>query len=814
MIEAATSRPSSVRRRALKARWGRLVVEERNVSTGTRASLSAPRRISVEPGSRMTDRGFALPAGVRCLPSTAARSLTGLDLPGPGPPARIGAAGTVAAGDPDGRRGPRPVVAGCEAGPAGRPIPGQRTVPTVEDPGRFINRELSWLDFAARLLDLVADDRLPLLERVKFLCIFSEGLDEFFQVRVAGLEDQVAAGLRTRSPDGMGPSEQLTAITERATELVARHSGYFLDRIGPALTAAGVVLSDWHTLDEQDRAHLGEVFERGIFPVLTPLAVGQGHPFPYISNLSLNLVVLVANPFTGEERMARVKVPSLLPRLVPLPDGRRFVLVEQVVAAHLEHLFPSMRIVEHQVFRVTRNADLSVDEDEADDLPAALELELHRRRFGQAVRLEVSAGISTDLLEMLVAEVDVPEESVYLFDVPLDLSGLRGLSELDRPDLSAEPWTPVTPTSFSGGADLFGVLARHDVLVHHPYESFSGSVEAFVAAAAEDPGGPGHQADPLPDRGGQPGGGVAHPRLPGRQAGHRGGGAAGPVRRAGQHRLGPGPGGGRRPGHLRTGDPQDPRQDLPGGPRRGRRGPSVLPSRDRQLQRPHRPGLRGPGPVHVGPGHRGRRRRAVQPAVRVGGASDVPVPDGVPAVDEVGAARRHRHRAPGRCRRPDRPQDQRPDRPGADRRPLPGLPGRGVRGPGGPGAVLSAPGCARAVGRHPGPLHRGAVPRALPGVLLRGPGRPAGPGGGGLGRPDGAEPRPPGGGGGAHPPARPAASGGRNPRLGPPRPGQLVAARARRRLGSGGPRSPAPRPGRQPAGSVPNAGPRMAAVSP
>jgi len=421
----------------------------------------------------MTDRGFALPAGVHA------------HRPVPGP------AGDPRTRGPDRRRGPLwPVPDGAEGttGVALDRAAAPWAKDWLEDPGRFLNRELSWLDFAARLLDLVADDRLPLLERVKFLCIFSAGLDDFFQVRVAGLEDQVAAGLRTRSPDGMGPSEQLTAITERATALVARHSGYFLDRIGPALTAAGVVLSDWHTLGVQDRAHLGEVFERGIFPVLTPLAVGQGHPFPYISNLSLNLVVLVASPFTGEERMARVEVPSLLPRLVPLPDGRRFVLVEEVVAAHLEHLFPSMRVVEHQVFRLTRNADLSLDEDGSDDLPAALELELRRRRFGQAVRLEVSAGISTGLLERLVAEVDVPEGSVYLFDAPLDLSGLQGLSELDRPDLSAEPWTPVTPTSFSGGADPFGTLARHDVLVHHPYESFSGSVEAFVAAAAEDPG--------------------------------------------------------------------------------------------------------------------------------------------------------------------------------------------------------------------------------------------------------------------------------------------------------------------------------------
>jgi polyphosphate kinase len=422
----------------------------------------------------MTDRSIARPAGVH------------VHRPAAAPPGDLRTRG------PDRRRGPLwPVAEGADATGAseitvhGSRVPGG--LPWLEDPGRFINRELSWLEFAARLLDLVADDRLPVLERVKFLGIFAQGLDEFFQVRVAGLENQVAAGLGARSPDGMSPREQLFAITERATELVARHSRYFLDRVGPALTAAGVVLSDWHTLDERDRAHLGDVFARGIFPVLTPLAVGQGHPFPYISNLSLNLVVLVANPFTGEERMARVKVPSLLPRLVPLPDGRRFVLIEQLVAAHLEHLFPSMRIVEHQVFRVTRNADLSVDEDEADDPLAALELELHRRRFGHAVRLEVSASISTDLLEMLVAEVDVPEESVYLFDVPLDLSGLQRLTELDRPDLSAEPWTPVTPTAFSGGADLFGVLDHHDVLVHHPYESFSGSVEAFVAAAAEDP---------------------------------------------------------------------------------------------------------------------------------------------------------------------------------------------------------------------------------------------------------------------------------------------------------------------------------------
>ena len=354
--------------------------------------------------------------------------------------------------------------------------------------GRFLNRELSWLEFGARMLQLVTDDRTPLLERVKFLAIFSEGLDEFFQVRVAGLEDQVAAGLRTRSPDGLSPTDQLAAISARATDLVSDQSAAFLDEVSPALRVAGIVMADWHTLDEQDRRHLGEVFNHRIFPILTPLAVGQGHPFPYISNLSLNLVVRVMNPVSGEERIARVKVPPLLPRIVVMPDRTRFVLIEQIIAAHLGSIFPSMEIIEHHVFRVTRNVDLSVEEDEADDLLAALELELHRRRFGQAVRLEVSAGISTDLLDMLVAEVDVPEHSVYLLDVPIDLSGFRSITELHRPDLAPAPWTPVTSPSLSGGTDIFGVLDERDVLVHHPYESFSTSVEAFVAQAAADGG--------------------------------------------------------------------------------------------------------------------------------------------------------------------------------------------------------------------------------------------------------------------------------------------------------------------------------------
>ena len=377
---------------------------------------------------------------------------------------------------------------------AERPHLGQSTPPglpagaaSAESSNRFANRELSWLDFASRLLDLAEDDRQPLLERVKFLAIFTEGLDEFYQVRVAGLEDQVAAGLRTRSPDGLGPGEQLAAIADRVTDLVARQSRIFAEGVGPGLTRAGILLADWHTLDDGDRAHLDDVYNRAIFPILTPLAVDQGHPFPYISNLCLNLVLRVVDPGTDEQRIARVKVPPLLPRVVALPDGKRFVLVEQVIAAHLDTLFPAMHVAEQHVFRVTRNADLSVDEDDAQDMLAAVELELHRRRFGHAVRLEVAAGISNDLLDMLVAEVEVPEDNVFLCDVPVDIGGLRSFADIDRPDLAPEPWTPLVPPQLASDRDLFEVLAEGDVLLHHPYESFAASVEAFVERAAADP---------------------------------------------------------------------------------------------------------------------------------------------------------------------------------------------------------------------------------------------------------------------------------------------------------------------------------------
>ncbi len=380
-----------------------------------------------------------------------------------------------------------PTVSATATSETAAPTPVPDGLPLEASPARFLNRELSWLDFADRLLDLAADEHEPLLERARFLAICSEGLDELFQVRVAGLEDQVVAGVRTRSPDGLRPAEQLAAITGRVAALVERQSRIYAGAVAPALAAAGVAVTDVAGLGPADRAHLEDVFVRRIFPTLTPLAVGQGHPFPYISDLSLNLVVQVEDPVRGVRRVARVKVPPNLPRFVALPDGHRFVPVEQVVAAHLDALFPSMVIAEHHLFRVTRNADLSVDEGDTQDLLAAVELELHRRRFGQAVRLEASAGIPADLLAMLVGEVDVPPDNVVVLDVPLDLGGLRALCELDRPDLAAAPWTPLPPPQLAGGRDLFAVLAEGDVLVHHPYESFAASVEAFVAAAAADP---------------------------------------------------------------------------------------------------------------------------------------------------------------------------------------------------------------------------------------------------------------------------------------------------------------------------------------
>ena len=360
-----------------------------------------------------------------------------------------------------------------------------------DEPQRYRNRELSWLDFNTRVLALAEDERMPLLERAKFLAIFSQNLDEFFQVRVAGLKDQVAAGVGASGPDGRTSGQQLLDIRDRLDRLLPRMEATFLDQVAPALAGAGIRLSSWADLDEDDEKFLVETFEERIFPVLTPLAVDPGHPFPYISNLSLNLAVIVRDPDADVRRFARVKVPSLLPRFVVLPDGERYVPLEQVMAAHLDQLFPGMEIEQHHAFRVTRNTDLTLEEEEADDLLAMVEVELRRRRFGRAVRLEVDAGMSDEVRELLQRELDVADEDVFVHTAPLDLGGLWSVHSLDRPDLKDPPYQRVTPPRLASTdgerVDFFAAIRRGDLLVHHPYESFRTTVEEFVRQASTDP---------------------------------------------------------------------------------------------------------------------------------------------------------------------------------------------------------------------------------------------------------------------------------------------------------------------------------------
>ena len=344
--------------------------------------------------------------------------------------------------------------------------------PPLNDPGeRFLNRELSWLDFNARVLALAEDRDLPLLERAKFLAIFSQNLDEFFEVRVSGLMEQLAAGLRTTTPDGLDLVDQIRAIRDRVEGMVERAAAVFANEVTPALEDAGIRFANWDELADDDRAQLEELFAESIFPVLTPLAVDPAHPFPYISNLSLNLAVTVRDPSSGDERFARVKVPPLLPRFVALADGVRFVLLEQVIAAKLDSLFPGMEVLAHHPFRVTRDADFEL-EDEAEDLLEAIESVLRRRsKFGRVVRLEVDTKMTGEVLELLCRELELSDSDVNVIDGPLDLGGLWLLYALDRPELKDEPWVPQTPVVLQGtdpAPDFFRLLRSTDVLVHHP----------------------------------------------------------------------------------------------------------------------------------------------------------------------------------------------------------------------------------------------------------------------------------------------------------------------------------------------------------
>jgi polyphosphate kinase len=356
---------------------------------------------------------------------------------------------------------------------------------------RFLDREASWLDYNARLLELAADGTLPLLERVRFTAIFAGNLDEFFMVRVAGLRRRIATGIAVTTPTGMAPREQLDLISRRVHEQVARHADILLTELLPRLRNEGICLLHYSELSDDERKIIDEMFEERVYPVLTPLAVDPAHPFPYISGLSLNLAVLLRDRDTGRDHFARVKVPPLLPRYVQVSDSR-FVLLEDVIAAHLPELFPGLDVLEEHTFRVTRNEDLEVEEEDVENLLQALERELLRRRSGPPVRLEVEDTMSDRVLEFLLRELSVGQPELYRLPGPLDLSGLWPIADIDRPGLKLETFVPTTHPRLRGNdgdhvRDVFTALREGDVLVHHPYDSFATSVQAFVEQAAADP---------------------------------------------------------------------------------------------------------------------------------------------------------------------------------------------------------------------------------------------------------------------------------------------------------------------------------------
>ena len=355
----------------------------------------------------------------------------------------------------------------------------------------YFSRELSWLAFNARVLSLAGDPEVPLLERARYLSIFATNLDEFFQVRVSGLADRVAAELTERTLDGHSPAEQLRKVRQVTAELCCEQQRLFLEQVQPQLAAEGVHLLSVDDLDQQERDRLRRHFHERVFPVLTPLAVDPGHPFPFISDLSLNLAVLMRDPVDSELRFARVKVPPTLDRWVPVGDQtNRFVALQDVIAAHLDMLFPGMELLEHHTFRVTRNADLTLNDEDAEDLLTAVEMELRRRRFQWAVRLEVADSISEEVLNLLLRELELSSDAVDRIRGPVDLSGLNEIADLPRPELKWPHWRGITEPELSseeGRVDFFRVLRSGDVLVHHPYSSFSRSVGELIHQAATDP---------------------------------------------------------------------------------------------------------------------------------------------------------------------------------------------------------------------------------------------------------------------------------------------------------------------------------------
>ena len=387
----------------------------------------------------------------------------------------------------------------AQAGPLGqdKPLP----------KGRFGDRELSWMQFNQRVLEQAEDERLPILERAWFTTIFSSNLDEFYMVRVAGLKRRIAAGIARTAASGLTPRQVLDLVTERAQVLCARQAGFVQNTLLGELKKVGIKLRRWDDLAPEQQEFLHGYFRRQIFPILTPLAVDPSHPFPYISGLSVNLAVVLRNPLTGKQHFARVKIPESLPRLICVEQAidqiipedaldtkgeATFVTLEDVIGPHLDHLFPGMEILEHHVFRLTRNEDLEVEEDDAENLLTAMEQELLRRRFGPAVRLEVAEGISRPVLDFLVAKLEIGMEDVFALPEPIDLRCLNELHELDLPELKYKKFVPATAAGLAEvesarPTDIFAMIRSHDVLLHHPYDSFSTSVQHFVTYAAKDP---------------------------------------------------------------------------------------------------------------------------------------------------------------------------------------------------------------------------------------------------------------------------------------------------------------------------------------
>jgi polyphosphate kinase len=464
-------------------------VSEVTVNEATTESATASERV---PAQKTPTKAAAKPAELQPAEPESAPVAKPAE-PGSAPVATPAATGraeeTAAARDGDDDR----AWIGSEGSAVGVP---DEEKPLPED--RYLNRELSWLDFNARVLTLAEDPATPLLERAKFLAIFASNLDEFYMVRVAGLKRRLQTGLPVRRPPGfLPPTEQLEQIAERTSGLMARQSRVFAEEIAPAMALENIHIVRWTQLDPAERERMRASFREQIFPVLTPLAVDPAHPFPYISGLSLNLAVVVREKDGGPELFARIKVPNNVPRFFALHAARdgarvmRFLPVEELIAAHLGQLFSGMQVLEQHLFRVTRNAEVELDEDRDEDLLQALERELARRRFGPPVRLEVAASISDHVLELLVRELDMDSHDVLRVPGLLDLTALWEVyNGVDRPDLKDKPFVPATHPHFAEGETPRSVFARlrdHDILVHHPYHSFSTSVQRFIEQAAADP---------------------------------------------------------------------------------------------------------------------------------------------------------------------------------------------------------------------------------------------------------------------------------------------------------------------------------------